>query len=265
MKEVNCLDLSYREYGDKNAPLMVFLHGGGVSSWMWDKQIQYFSNYHCITIDLPEQGASRNTENFSIQLSAEKVNRLIEKIADGKKIIVIGFSLGAQVTIQMLSKNSNLINYAIVNSALVRPNSFIRKMIKPSIKLFFPLVKNKTFSKLQAKTLYIDEEFLETYYDESSQMKSATLIRILEENMSFKIPNGFNNAESDILVTVGEKEKAIMKKSARDIVASNSNCTGIIIPNVGHGISLMNPNFFNQMIENWIQDFSLPQGVVTIK
>lgn len=165
----------------------------------------------------------------------------------------------------MLSNNSNLINYAIVNSALVRPNSFIRKMIKPSIKLFFPLVKNKTFSKLQAKTLYIDEEFLETYYYESSQMKSATLIRILEENMSFKIPNGFNNAESNILVTVGEKEKAIMKKSARDIVASNSNCTGIIIPNVGHGISLMNPNFFNQMIENWIQDFSLPQGVVTIK
>lgn len=192
MKEVNCLDLSYREYGDKNAPLMVFLHGGGVSSWMWDKQIQYFSNYHCITIDLPEQGASRNTENFSIQLSAEKVNRLIEKIADGKKIIVIGFSLGAQVTIQMLSNNSNLINFAIVNSALARPNSFIRKMIKPSIKLFFPLVKNKTFSKLQAST-------------------------------------------------------------------------GIIIPNVGHGISLKNPNFFNQMIENWIQDFSLPQGVVTIK
>lgn len=265
MKEVNCLDLSYREYGDKNAPLMVFLHGGGVSSWMWDKQIQYFSNYHCITIDLPEQGASKNTENFSIQLSAEKVNELIEKIAEGKKVIVIGFSLGAQVTIQMLSNKLNLINYAFINSAFVRPNSFIRKMIKPSIKLFFPLVKNKSFSKLQAKTLYIDEEYLETYYKESSQMKSDTLIRILEENMSFEIPNDFNKAVSKILVTVGEKEKAIMKKSAIDIVSSNSNCTGVIIPNVGHGISLMNPNFFNQMIEMWIQDCSLPQDVVTIK
>ena len=39
-KEVNELDLHYKEYGDKNASLMVFLHGGGVSSWMWDEQIQ---------------------------------------------------------------------------------------------------------------------------------------------------------------------------------------------------------------------------------
>ncbi|WP_316571504.1 alpha/beta hydrolase [Neobacillus sp. YIM B06451] len=259
------MNLSYQEYGDKTAPLMVFLHGGGVSSWMWDKQVQYFSHYHCITIDLPEQGESKNTENFSIQSSAEKVNELIEKIADGKKVIVIGFSLGAQVTIQMLSMDPNSIHYAIINSALVRPNSYIKKMIGPSIKLFFPLVKNKSFSKLQAKTLYIDDEYFETYYKESSQMKSETLIRILEENMSFEIPNGFNKAVGKILVTVGEKEKAIMKKSALDIVSGNSNCTGIMIPNVGHGISFVNPDFFNQMVEKWIQDGSLPEGVVTIK
>ncbi|RDU36976.1 alpha/beta hydrolase [Neobacillus piezotolerans] len=259
------MSLSYQEYGDKNAPLMVFLHGGGVSSWMWEKQIQYFSNYHCITIDLPEQGESKNTENFSIRLSAEKVNDLIEKIADGKKVIVIGFSLGAQVAIQMLSINPNLIHYAIINSALVRHNSFFKKMIGPSIKLFFPLVKNKSFSKLQAKTLYIDDEYFETYYKESSQMKSDTLIRILEENMSFEIPNGFNKATGKILVTVGEKEKSVMKKSASDIVSSNSNCTGIMISNVGHGISFVNPDFFNQMVEKWIQEGSIPEGVAAIK
>ena len=163
-KEVSCLGLHYQEYGDKNASFMVFLHGGGVSSWMWDKQIQYFSHYHCVAIDLPEQGASNYTENFSIKYSAERVIELIEKKANGKKVIVIGFSLGAQVTIQMLSMNPDLIDYAFINSALVRPNSFVRKMIRPSIKLTFPLVKNKSFSKLQAKTLYVDEEYFETYY-----------------------------------------------------------------------------------------------------
>ena len=253
------MDLHYNEYGDKNASLMVFLHGGGVSSWMWDEQIQYFSHYHCITIDLPEQ------ENFSIQLSAEKVNDLIGKIANGKKVIVIGFSLGAQVTIQMLSIQPNLINYAFINSALVRPKAFVRNMIRPAIKLTFPLVKNKSFSKLQAKALYIDEKHFETYYKESSQMKADTLIRILEENMSFTIPKDFSNAQCNIVVTVGEKEKSVMKKSAMDIVLANANCTGIIIPSVGHGIPLVNPNFFNQMIEKWIQGGILPQGMITIK
>lgn len=264
-KRVDGLSLNYQVYGDKNAPLMVFLHGGGVSSWMWDKQVQYFSNYHCITIDLPEQGASTDTEEFSIQFSAEKVNEIIEKEANGKEVIVIGFSLGAQVAIKMLSLNSNLIDYAIINSALVRPNSIIRKMIRPMIKLSFPLVKNKFFSKLQAKTLYIGQEYFDTYFKESSQMKSDTLIRILKENMSFEIPEAFMKSKSKILVTVGEKEKSVMKKSAIDIVANNSNCTGIIIPKVGHGISLVNPDFFNQLIKTWIHEGTLPKEVTLIK
>src|SRR5699024_10253488 len=126
--------------------------------WMWDKQIQYFTNYHGVTIDLPEQGKSNHFDHFSIRESAEKIIELIEKIAKDKKVIVIGFSLGAQVAIQMLSMNPNLINNAVINSALVRPNAFGRKMIKPTIKLTFPLISNRFFSKLQAKTLYVGEE-----------------------------------------------------------------------------------------------------------
>ncbi|MFD2115319.1 alpha/beta fold hydrolase [Paenibacillus yanchengensis] len=259
------MSLAYQEYGSNNAPLMVFLHGGGVSGWMWDKQIQYFNDYHCLTIDLPEQGASKHTKNFTMAYSAEKVIELIEKKANGQLVIVVGFSLGAQVTIQMLSINSNLIDYAIINSALVRPNLLLKILIRPFIKLFFPLVKNKTFSKLQAKTLYIDEQKFDTYYKESLQMKSDTLIRILEENMSFEIPSSFKKAESKILVTIGEKEKAMMIKSAKDIVAANTNCTGIMIPNAGHGISLSHPIFFNQMVEKWLQEGTLPPDVVPIK
>lgn len=259
------LCLRYQEYGDKNASLMVFLHGGGVSSWMWDKQTPYFSHYHCLTIDLPEHGENDCELNFSIQTSAEKINDLIEKIANGKKIIVIGFSLGAQVTIQMLSMKPNLIHYAVINSALVRPNSFVKRMIKPTIKLTFPLVRNQSFAKLQAKALYIDKEYFATYYKEISQMKSDALVRILEENMSFEIPENFKKAKSKILVSVGEREKAVMKKSATDIVLNNSNCTGIIIRDVGHGVSLLYPTFFNQMIEKWIQEDALPQDVIPIK
>src|SRR5699024_3310289 len=259
------MSIHYQEYGDKNASLMVFLHGGGVSSWMWDKQIQYFTHYHCVAIDLPEQGKSKNTEKFSIKSSAERITKLIEELANGKETIVIGFSLGAQITIQMLSMNPNLINYAIINSALVRPSPLTLKLIRPSIKLTFPLIKNKSFSKLQAKTLYIGKEYFETYYKESSTMKSDTLISVLEENMSFFIPVDFNKANAKILVTVGEKEKTMMKKSAKDIVSGHSNCIGIIMPNVGHGIPLAHPDYFNQMIEKWLREGVLPLDVKIIK
>jgi pimeloyl-ACP methyl ester carboxylesterase len=256
---VKQLALHYQEYGDKSAPLMLFLHGGGVSDWMWDKQIQYFTHYHCMVPILPEHGLNNDEINFSIKGSAEELIKLIEEKARGKKVIVIGFSLGSQVMIQILSMKPDLIDFAIINSASVRPISYAEKLIKPTIKLSFPLIKNRFFSKLQAKTLYVSEDYFDKYYEESCQIKPDTLVRVLEENMSFKIPKDFRKANGKILVTVGEKEKAIMKKSAKDIVETNSNCIGVILPKIGHGVSLAMPDFFNHMVETWIHEGHLPK------
>src|SRR5699024_6445798 len=181
----------------------MFLHGGGVSSWMWDQQIQFFSHYHCIVPDLSEHGINDHKVNFSIYDSAEALIKLIEEKGNSKKLIIIGFFLGAHVFIQILSMKPNLIDYAMINSALVRPIPYAKILTKPSILLTFPLLKYRWFSKLQAKTLYVNEDDFETYYEESSQITSDTLIRVLEENMTFKIPSNFNQAKGKILVTVG--------------------------------------------------------------
>ena len=47
-----------QEIGSKNAPSIVFLHGGGMSSWIWKKQIEHFKDYHCLVPDLPGHGKS---------------------------------------------------------------------------------------------------------------------------------------------------------------------------------------------------------------
>lgn len=258
------LTLKYKEYGDKNAPLILFLHGGGVSSWMWDRQVYYFTDYHCVTIDLPEHGENRDNTLFSIADSAYQIIELLEKLSHGKSITVVGFSLGAQVLIQMLRDKPNFIDNAMINSALVRPIPG-KNCISPLIKLSFPFIKNKTLSKLQAKSLYIWDEDLEKYYHETCQMERNTLIRIINENMSFEIPEGFDKAKGKILVTVGTKERNIMKKSARDILHNNKNSTGIAISGVGHGVPLAEPDFFNQILEKWLKNEDLPAECIVIK
>ncbi|MHA6260115.1 alpha/beta fold hydrolase [Sporosarcina sp. CAU 1771] len=253
------MTLAYQEYGDRDAPLLLFLHGGGVSSWMWDRQVQHFTDYHCVTVDLPEHGKSTGNEQFTIKDSSLQVIKLIEKVASGKVITVVGFSLGAQVLIQMVSTKPDLVDYAFINSALVRPTRIGRVFINPLVNMSYPLIKNRTFSKLQAKTLYLGKEHFEKYYTESCQMKRHTLVRILQENMSFEIPNGFSEASGSIVVTVGEKEKGIMKNSALDLVKANPNCTGVIIPGIGHGVSLAEPDLFNRLIKKWMDEKELPK------
>lgn len=252
--------LHVQEYGDQSASyLMVFLHGGGVSGWMWDRQVEYFAHYHCMVPDLPGHGLSNDDVIFSIQSSAEQLNQIIGEQAGGKKVVLIGFSLGAQVAVQMVSLRPELIDFAIINSALVRPMSYAKKWIRPAVRLTFPLIKQRWFSRLQAKTLYLGDEYFERYYAESCRIQPVALIAVLEENMTFTIPSGFSEATGKILVTVGEKEKAVMKQSAKDLVAASSNCNGVIIPGLGHGVSLAMPDFFNQMVDIWVHKDDVPK------
>ena len=245
--------LYYKEDGEQNEQIVFFLHGGGVGGWMWDKQVQYFKgNYHCIVPDLPGHGRSRDTEFVSIEDCACQLIHLLEEKKEDKKIIVVGFSLGAQVAIQMLSQSPNLIDYAMINSALVRKVPFGKELVKPSVKLTYPLIKYRFFSKLQAKQLYIDQDLFEKYFKESNLMSSETLTRVLEENMSFLIPDSFADIKAKLLITVGEKERKVIKDSAIDLLSKQGRAQAITITGIGHGISLAAPIFFNDILENWL-------------
>jgi pimeloyl-ACP methyl ester carboxylesterase len=91
--------------------------------------------------DLPHHGLSGRETSFTILNSAEALIRLIEKKAQGRDVIVIGFSLGAQILLQMISINPRLLTKAIVNSALVRPIPIPEKLLELSVKSTFPLIK----------------------------------------------------------------------------------------------------------------------------
>src|SRR5579864_2612613 len=74
--------LSVHEYGPTSAPTICFLHGGGVSGWMWNPQVEALQNtYHCLVPDLPEHGQSAATKPFSIVDAARRIAELIRERA----------------------------------------------------------------------------------------------------------------------------------------------------------------------------------------
>lgn len=247
--------IKLKQYGDQTAPIMLFLHGGGVSGWMWEKQVQHFSkHYHCIVPDLPGHGESMEARHFSIEGCASQLNALLSSIANGRAIIAVGFSLGAQVLLHMISSKPDLVQYAMINSALVKPMPSAARWISPLIKLSFPLIKLRAFAKLQAAALYIGAEDFDKYYRESIAMKREVLIDVLKENMSFAVPVHYRQASCKLLITVGEREKAIMRLSAEELHQKNENSTLMIFEDAGHGMSLKNAELFNEILERWLSD-----------
>jgi pimeloyl-ACP methyl ester carboxylesterase len=98
----------------------MFLHGGGVSGWMWHPVVERLPEFHCLVPDLPEQGQSRSTGPFSVELAADKVAEVIRGQAHGGRAVVVGLSEGAQVTVQLLARAPQLVERAVVSSALLK-------------------------------------------------------------------------------------------------------------------------------------------------
>src|SRR5215469_3801079 len=96
--------LSVSESGHATSPSICFLHGGGVSGWMWRPQVEALKeSYHCLVPDLPEHGRSAGVRPFTIADTALRIARIIRERGHGGHAHVIGLSEGAQVTVQLLS------------------------------------------------------------------------------------------------------------------------------------------------------------------
>lgn len=258
------MSMYVKELGNINSPLMVFIHGGGVSGWMWDKQVDFFKEYHLLVLDLPAHGNNKKEPYISIRNCAEEIIKLIEIKANGQKVIIIGLSHGAQIIVEILSIKPEIIDYAIINSALTRPMKLTNILIKPSLKMSYGLIKNKKFSKIQAKSLYISEEYYDIYYNDTVGMPIEEVIKVLCANMSYSLPCSFKNSKAKTMILIGKKEKGIMKKSAIDMLMSNKYCEGYAVPNVGHGVSLADPQLFNQIVKAWINNEELPKEIESI-
>jgi pimeloyl-ACP methyl ester carboxylesterase len=78
------------------AKTIVFLHGGGVSGWMWKPQVDVLSSvYRCLIVDLPEHGKSRDEQPFTMEDSASRIAGIIRSHVRDGKAHVVGLSLGA--------------------------------------------------------------------------------------------------------------------------------------------------------------------------
>lgn len=214
--------------------------------------------------DLPGHGKSASERFISIYDTALKVVNLIKERRNGQKVTVVGFSLGAQIALEILGMDENMADRAVIVSGLVKPMKFTWKLLKPMTRLSMPIMKNRMFAKLQSRVLYISEADFESYYKDSIQMKEEDLLHVLEENMSFGIPDGFMRSSAELLVLVGDKEKKPMLESAKLLTRSNPNCLGYSISNEGHGVSLAYPALFHRIIDAWMSDSEMPKELNSI-
>jgi pimeloyl-ACP methyl ester carboxylesterase len=264
--------LYFESFGNKDLPTIAFLHGGGAAGWMWRKQVEALSTrYHCLVPDLPEQGQSVNTEAFSMEKAADLVAELIGNQAYGRKAHIVGLSEGAQVAVAMLSRHPEVIDRAVISSAILHPlpgmQFYTPGLIRASHHWFVePFKNNNWWIKLNMQyAAGIPDDYFDDFKRSFQSTTEDGFTNMMLANLHFRLPSGLEPFQNPVLVVTGRKEYKQMKESARDLLSVLPNAHGVVV-DLGskatlaqeHNWALTAPELFSTAISAFIEDKPLP-------
>lgn len=269
--------LYIQEFGPSSAATVLFLHGGGGAGWMWQAQVAALPDFHCLVPDLAEQGQSVAEKPFSIQGSAVQMAELIRSRAHGGKAHVVGLSEGAQITVALLKHAPELVQSAIVSSALVRPLPGASLMTPGLMALTYrwsvaPLKNSDWWIRLNMKyAAAVPEPYYPQFRQTFQGLTESGFVNLMVENQRFRLPQGLAQVAVPTLVVVGENEVGVMVESARDLAAALPNAQAYTVHHTpklpraaAHNWNLNAPDLFNQMIRAWLTHAPLPSALQTL-
>ena len=262
------MNLFFNENGQSSSETIIFIHGLGISGWMWNEQLEFFNDYHCIIPDLPEHGKSRALNHFTIDDAAESIVELINEYAHNQRVHLVGISLGAQVVLQILSKAPELVDSAFISGALISTspnNTTLLKSLYHTLEVYQPVKNSDFFIKANMRTYNMPKNLFDKFKESTLLVNRDSIERILTENMLFKLPNGLENVKAPVLVMTGEKDYKIIKESANDLITSLPTSIGYMAPKLGHTWNLEDSKLFNWVLRRWINNESLKDDLLPLK
>jgi len=244
----------FKEFGNKNAPVFVALHGGGLSWWSLQKVINLLKpNYRVIVPVIDGHGEDSATTFISIQDSAQKLITYINQNCGGQVYALSGLSLGAQIVTEVISMRPHIAKHAVIESALVYPIRGISWMAQPAFDLSYGLIQKRWFSKAQAKAMCLPEEMFEQYYKDSMKLSKQSLIHISLSNGSYRLNESIAHTSARVLIIVGESEVGLMQKSARRLHKIIAGSELLIAARMKHGeLDLRFPDRLVEIIQHFI-------------
>lgn len=264
------MELYAAESGPDNAPTILFVHGGGGAGWNWAPQVEALRpHYHCLVPDLPEQGRSLAVGPFTMADATARLTDLIRRRAHGGRAHVVGLSLGAQLTVNILSQAPELVHRAIISSALLRPMPFAGLYKANVLAASFrwtvtPLQNSRWYARLNMRSAGgIPEQYFPQFWDDFRQMTAGSFAHVVAEGMAFRQPPDLERAHVPVLVVVGRKEYAPMQASARDLLKVLPDARGVVVA-VGrslaenHNWNLNAPELFTRTVQAWLAAQPLP-------
>jgi pimeloyl-ACP methyl ester carboxylesterase len=252
--------ISFVQQG-KGTPVIVFVHGWSNNASVWDAQISHFSQkYRAIAVDLPGFGESgTNRTDWTMASFGKDVAAVIKKM-ELKQVVLVGFSMGGPVVIETARTSpENIIGLVLVDVLQDVEMKYSPETIAGVESLLMDLVANPTNEKLVA----------DGFYKKNPEASFQRILSMLSANKNIS-RTGWKESINDLFRWSNEDCIESLQKVRIPITSINSDMepTNVeafkkhvtsyrlkIIPDTAHLVMWDNPEEFNRLLEETIQEF----------
>lgn len=237
----------FDEYGNRSNPIIVFLHGANlVQSFV--KQYDAFKDKYCLIVPhITGYGREAGTV-YTTEKAAADITELIKSF--NCKVVLIGFSLGAQLAVKLTAEHEELFSGVIAISPwLIKERKFLEKVVKQNEKAY-GIIKIKFMSKISGRMIGLNKTDCEQLAEDCSNIQKQTIINSVDNGIEIDKMSEFFNVKIPMLAICGSKEYPEVAQSVKKM-AENPNCRYEIWEKAAHNI----PTSFSEKLNAEIAEF----------
>ena len=240
------------EFGKQNKDSVLLLHGGGLSWWNYREVAKLLEKDYHVILPVLDGHADSDAAFTTIEDNAARLISYIETHFGGQVTVLGGLSLGGQVALEMLSQRPDICQFALIESALVKPSKLTYALIGPTFGMSYGLIKQRWFAKMQADYLGIPKELFEDYYRDTCAISKTDMIAFLQANCTYEIKTSLAETTAKVKIVAGGKEQKNVLDSAKLIHQTIPGSQLDILSSLRHGdLSINHPEWYVQMLKEW--------------
>lgn len=232
------------EYGKENKEIIVMLHGTNFVH-TFSRQYILAEKYHLFIPHLMGYGK----ETGKIFDTDSQIRELVSYITSlHQRVLLVGFSLGAQIAFKLVAEHEELFSGAIMISPwLVKSDKMLRSVMEQNERQY-ALFQKRWFCNLIGVLNGLSKEWRKEFVEQMQQVTIETIRHSVDNGITLDSVKGFEKVSIPVYAFAGEKEQAEVTGSVVEMEKRNSHCQCRIWKKAAHNI----PQLYDKELNAWI-------------